>query len=108
MLCPLLVVDPGRRLNRGDQSLAAMQRPITRRAVLRLAAGIPLAGAASFPAFGHAPSLTGRLIAESRTLPLISQRISFISRGLLGVRYRANTLIGGPRHREIFVVRDDA
>ena len=39
---------------------------------------------------------------------MVSQRINFISRRLLGVRYQANTLIGGPRHREVFVVRDDA
>ena len=34
--------------------------------------------------------------------------MDFISRALLGVRYQANTLIGGPRRPERFVVRDDA
>jgi hypothetical protein len=34
--------------------------------------------------------------------------MAFISRGLLGVRYQANTLIGGPRRKEVFVVRADA
>ena len=53
-------------------------------------------------------SLIGRLIAQSRALPRVSQRINFISRALLGVRYQANTLIGGPGNTEVFVVRDDA
>ena len=34
--------------------------------------------------------------------------MAFISRGLLGVRYQANTLTAGPRRKEVFVVRDDA
>jgi hypothetical protein len=85
-----------------------MQRPITRRAVLQLLAGIPLAAAGSVPALGRERSLIGRLISQARTRPLVSQRIDVISRGLLGARYQANTLIGGPRHREVFVVRDDA
>ena len=38
----------------------------------------------------------------------VSERMDFISRALLGVRYQANTLIGGPRRPERFVVRDDA
>ena len=38
----------------------------------------------------------------------VSERMDFISRALLGVRYRANTLIGGPQRPEQFVVRDDA
>ena len=53
-------------------------------------------------------ALIGRLIEEARALPHVSQRIDFISRALLGVRYQANTLIGGPKHPERFVVRDDA
>ena len=85
-----------------------MQRTITRRALLQLIAGMPLAGVVGSPAFARERSLIGDLIAEARTLPLASERISFISRSLLGVRYQANTLIGGPRHREVFVVRDDA
>jgi Protein of unknown function (DUF1460) len=85
-----------------------MQRTITRRAVLQLIAGMPLVGGVGSAAFARERSLIGDLIAEARTLPLASERISFISRSLLGVRYQANTLIGGPRHREVFVVRDDA
>lgn len=38
----------------------------------------------------------------------VSQRMEAISRGLLGVRYVANTLVGGPGQPEQFVVRDDA
>ena len=38
--------------------------------------------------------LIGRLIREARARPRISQRMDFISRALLGIRYQANTLIG--------------
>ena len=85
-----------------------MEQPITRRTVLQLVAGLPLVGVCGSPASAREPSLIGRLIAESRALPQASQRIDFISRSLLGVRYQADTLIGGPRHKEVFVVRDDA
>jgi N-acetylmuramoyl-L-alanine amidase-like protein len=78
---------------------------ITRRRVLGLLAGVPaLAAGQAFAA----TALIGRLIEQSRSLPHVSQRIEFISHALLGVRYQANTLIGGPRHPERFVVRDDA
>ena len=53
-------------------------------------------------------ALIGRLIAEGRAHPGLSERIDFISRSLLGVRYQSNTLIGGPKLQEVFVVRDDA
>lgn len=79
----------------------------TRRTFLQFLAAAPLA-AASGVAFADEQSLIGRLIAEASVLPLASQRIDFISRALLGVRYQANTLIGGPRNAEVFVVRDDA
>ena len=63
------------------------------------------------PALRHSraerPSI-GRLIAEAKARPTVSARIAFISRALLGARYRANTLIGGPRRKEVLVVRDDA
>jgi hypothetical protein len=53
-----------------------------------------------------------RLIKEARAVPdaqaSVSERMDFISRALLGIRYRANTLIGGPQLPEQFVVRDDA
>ena len=85
-----------------------MERPITRRMVLQLMAGLPLAGVGGSPAFAHQRSLIGHLIVEAQAPPRVAERIGFISRALLGVRYQANTLIGGPRHREVFVVRDDA
>lgn len=49
-----------------------------------------------------------RLIREAQAFPRVAQRIDFISAGLLGVRYQANTLIGSPKLAERFVVRDDA
>ena len=83
-----------------------MSRQIHRRAVLRLIAGAPLlAGGAAFAA--KAP-LIGRLIDEAKPLPRVAERIDFISAKLLGIRYQAHTLVGGPRHPERFVVRDDA
>ena len=87
----------------GGQS--TMEQP-NRRTVLQIIAGLPLAAGAG-PAFAEEP-LIGRLIAQSRALPRVSQRINFISGALLGVRYQANTLIGGPGNTEVFVVRDDA
>jgi hypothetical protein len=69
-------------------------------------AGLPLAAAA--PAFARERPSIGRLIAQASALPTAAERMAFISRGLLGVRYRANTLIGGPRRKEVFVTRDDA
>jgi hypothetical protein len=49
-----------------------------------------------------------RLIGASSALPTIGRRIDFISRALIGTRYRGYTLIGGPHQRERFVLRDDA
>src|SRR4051812_15542193 len=83
-----------------------MQLMTNRRKVLRLAAGLPLLGLAG-PAAARA-GLIERLIAESRSLPRVSERIDFISGKLMGIRYQANTLIGDPGHPEKFVVRDDA
>jgi hypothetical protein len=82
-----------------------MPHPITRRHALRLLAGLPLLSA--LPAQAKI-ALIGRLIEEARPLPQVSRRIDFISHALLGVRYQANTLIGGPGYPERFVVRDDA
>jgi hypothetical protein len=83
-----------------------MTRMIPRRNVLRLVAGLPLLAAR--PAWAAKTALIGRLIDEAKPLPRVSQRIDFISGKLLGVRYRANTLIGSPNEPERFVVRDDA
>ena len=71
-----------------------------------LAAGSCVAVAAQIAAAKTAS--IGRLIQEARALADVSQRIDFISHALLGTRYQANTLIGGPRHQERFVIRDDA
>jgi hypothetical protein len=78
-----------------------------RRDILRI-----LAGAAALAA-GPRPSEAGvarieRLIQEARGIAGISQRIDFIAGALRGTRYQADTLIGGPRRPEKFVVRDDA
>jgi hypothetical protein len=92
----------------------AMQRRATRRSVVQMLAAAPLwAATASGSAFAQAASPSiARLIKQSRAAPeaqaSVSKRMDFISRALLGVRYRANTLIGGPRLPERFVIRDDA
>jgi N-acetylmuramoyl-L-alanine amidase-like len=91
-----------------------MREPTTtsRRMVLRLLAGMPLLAIGRSPALARDEALIARLIRQARSQPQtpasISQRMDFISRSLLGVRYRAHTLIGGPRRRERFVVRADA
>jgi hypothetical protein len=83
---------------------------VSRREVLQFLASLPaLAGAD----VAHTEAATiARLIAEARALPAarsgIAERIDFIARALRGVKYRADTLIGGPRRPEEFVVRDDA
>jgi hypothetical protein len=69
-------------------------------------AGAPLL--AANPALGAKAATIARLIAESRTLPHVAERIDFISSKLLGIRYQGNTLIGSPTRPEQFVVRDDA
>jgi Protein of unknown function (DUF1460) len=83
-----------------------------RRHILRLIAGAPLLAAQAEAAFAitspsKAPSID-RLIQESRPLSRVSERMDFISGKLIGVRYRADTLIGTPKQPEKFVVRDDA
>jgi hypothetical protein len=70
-----------------------------------------LAGGAALA--GIRPAAAGearidRLIGAASALPTIGQRIDFISRALIGTRYRGYTLIGGPHRRERFVLRDDA
>lgn len=88
-----------------------MDRARNRRDFLRLMAALPLLAAGDGACAATAEkkaALIERLIEEARDLPNVSQRIDFISGKLLGVRYQANTLIGGPKHPEKFVVRDDA
>ena len=82
-----------------------MSQPSNRRHILGLLAGLPLLWVA--PARAKATRI-GRLIEEAHALPHVSQRIDFISRSLIGTRYQADTLIGGPGKPEQFVVRDDA
>lgn len=71
-------------------------------------AGVPLVAAGGAFAQPRDGSLIGRLITQAQPLPNISQRIDFISRSLIGIRYQGNTLIGGPHRQEVFVIRDDA
>jgi hypothetical protein len=78
-----------------------------RRNVLGLMAGFPLLVAGSDTAVARA-EVVERLIRQSQAYPRVSERIDFISRSLLGVRYRSHTLVGGPRQAEKFIVRDDA
>jgi len=85
-----------------------MDRAPHRRHFLRLIAAAPLLAAGRDLAFAGKTALIERLIREARALPHVSARIDFISGKLLGVRYQADTLIGGPKHPEKFVVRDDA
>jgi hypothetical protein len=85
-----------------------MEQVTTRRSVLRLLAAAALPAAAINPAVAAKTALIEHLIKQSRALSNVSQRIDFISRALLGERYQADTLIGGPNHPERFVVRDDA
>ncbi|MEA2979908.1 MAG: hypothetical protein QOF09_1731 [Alphaproteobacteria bacterium] len=85
-----------------------MDQAPTRRHILRLMTAAPLYAAGGRSAFAAKTALIDHLIQESRGLPNVSQRIDFISGKLLGVRYKADTLIGGPKHPERFVVRDDA
>lgn len=73
-----------------------------------------LTGAASAAMFASTASysdaseqLIAGLIAQTKGYPAISQRIDAISHALLGHRYQADTLIGGPRKTEVFVTRDD-
>jgi hypothetical protein len=73
----------------------------------------PLMAATGSAAHAEAATTSiARLIEEARAVAAaqasVSERMDFISRALLGVRYQANTLIGGPRRPEQFVIRVDA
>jgi len=84
-----------------------MRNATTRRTFLRLLVGAPLVVAA---ARGDArETVLARLIRQARDQgDNVSQRVDFISRALVGTRYEAHTLIGGPRRKEQFVLREDA
>lgn len=79
---------------------------ISRRIALYVFAGAPLL-AAGLRADAREPVMP-RLMAAARGYPVVSERIEFISRKLLGTRYQSHTLIGGPRKKEQLVLRDDA
>jgi N-acetylmuramoyl-L-alanine amidase-like len=79
----------------------------SRRDVLQFLAGGAAAVAGIAPAAADEKRIS-RLIGEARSLDTVSKRIDLISAALRGTRYRADTLIGGPRKAEKFVVRDDA
>src|SRR6476469_4811763 len=85
-----------------------MSQAHTRRNILRLLAGLPLLTAGATSTAAAKAASIGRLIEQARALPQVAQRIDFISHALLGVRYQAHTLIGGPKYPERFVVRDAA
>jgi len=89
-------------------NLAVMNRARTRRQFLQLLAVPPLLAAGVSDAWAAKAILIERLIGEARGLPSVSERIDFISRKLLGIRYQANTLTGSQKSAEKFVVRDDA
>src|SRR5688500_13420003 len=72
---------------------------------------LTLIGAAALTLFGGRTSggeqSFGRLIEQTRDTKPLSRRIEVISAALRGKRYRADTLIGGPRKAELLVTRDD-
>jgi hypothetical protein len=73
-----------------------MAQPFHRRSLLQMLGGAAIAAAGSRGAFARDVSRIPRLIGEARALDSVAARIAFISKSLLGTRYRANTLIGGP------------
>jgi hypothetical protein len=83
----------------------AFESTFSRRCFLGLVAGGAALAAAGPARAGQARIF--RLIGEAQQVPAIAQRIDFISRALIGTRYRGHTLIGGPRRAEQFVMRDD-
>jgi len=85
---------------------AGIDSSMHRRDFLAGLAGASLSAALAGTA-GAGEQLIGSLIAQSRAYPAIARRIDFISHALLGHRYQANSLIGGPRQPEVFVARDD-
>src|SRR6476660_7009593 len=89
-----------------DHAPEVMRMISTRRTILQLLAGAPFF-AAGLRADAREPVMA-RLIKQARERETVSQRIDFIARSFLGTRYQAHTLIGGPRRKEQFVLRDDA
>jgi hypothetical protein len=83
---------------------------LSRRHLLHLLAGgaALAAGLGVSPAEAAQDARIGKLIGDAKALPTVAQRVDYIAAALRGTRYRGYTLIGGPRKREKFVVRDDA
>jgi hypothetical protein len=79
---------------------------IARRRLLKLFAAAPLV-ASSGEAWSAIPRVT-RLMEGAKPLPRISERIDFISHGLMGTRYQGYTLVGSATRPEQMVIRDDA
>ncbi|HXD44102.1 MAG TPA: N-acetylmuramoyl-L-alanine amidase-like domain-containing protein [Pseudolabrys sp.] len=79
----------------------------SRRQVLQLAAGGALFAAGLAPARTQEPRITA-LIDKARGGTFIGERIGVISQALIGSRYVAYPLVGGPHKPEQFVLRDDA
>ena len=86
--------------------MVAIEPTFNRRALLTGAACAALSASISHDA-PAAERPIARLIEQSRQYSTISQRIEAISHALLGHRYQADTLIGGPRKAEVLVTRDD-
>jgi hypothetical protein len=76
---------------------------LSRRHLLQILAGGTLC--AAWPAAARESTIE-RLIAESRAQGDIGARIDFISKRLIGARYRENPLVGSPRKPEKFIVSD--
>ncbi len=84
-----------------------MAQTFDRRSLLTLLAGAPWLAMPGWASAAQSRRVVG-LIEQAKALPNISRRIEAISRALIGTRYAAHTLIGGPRRDEVFVVREDA
>jgi hypothetical protein len=86
--------------------MSAIDSIIDRRTLLAGAAATALVACTADRGVASERLIVG-LIAKTQGYPSISQRIDAISQALLGHRYQADTLIGGPRKPEVFVTRDD-
>src|SRR5690242_17746456 len=83
--------------------MPAVDSSLTRRSFIAALGGAVLIARSA----GAGERVIAALIAHTRNLPTVSERITAISHALLGRAYQANTLIGGPRQPEVFVTRDD-
>jgi hypothetical protein len=85
-----------------------MAQALSRRLFLTAFGSVAIAACGGGSVEARPAPRVARLIDKAHASDPVSARIAFVSRGLLGTRYRANTLIGGPNRPEQFVVRDDA